>query len=83
MPRIMWDGLLTIDLLYSAVHGGADRIELCGSLGVGGGTTPSLGLLKCVRRAVNGVPIMVSTATQRTITRRGRREYQAITSPLR
>ncbi|KAF8899048.1 copper homeostasis protein CutC [Infundibulicybe gibba] len=42
----------------NAVRGGAGRLELCGSLGLGGGTTPSIGLLKAVQRAVN-IPIMV------------------------
>ncbi|KAF7307151.1 Stearoyl-CoA desaturase [Mycena indigotica] len=41
----------------SAVQGGANRLELCGNLGVGGGTTPSLGLLKAVQQVVD-VPIM-------------------------
>ncbi|THH26434.1 hypothetical protein EUX98_g7754 [Antrodiella citrinella] len=39
--------------------GGADRLELCGNLGLGGGTTPSVGLFKSVKKAVPGVPIMV------------------------
>lgn len=34
-------------------------MELCGNLALGGGTTPSLGLLKAVSKAVPGVPIMV------------------------
>ncbi|KAJ7459094.1 copper homeostasis CutC domain-containing protein [Mycena galericulata] len=41
----------------NAVRGGADRLEVCGNLGVGGGTTPSLGLLKSIQRAVD-VPTM-------------------------
>ena len=43
----------------SAARGGADRVELCANLGAGGGTTPSLGLLKAVQQAVNGLPVMV------------------------
>ncbi|KAJ7109885.1 copper homeostasis CutC domain-containing protein [Mycena epipterygia] len=41
----------------NAVQGGADRLEVCGNLGVGGGTTPSLGLLKAIEASVD-VPIM-------------------------
>ena len=51
-----------VDSVQSATHavlGGASRLELCGNLGLGGGTTPSLGLLKAVQRAVPGIPIMV------------------------
>ena len=45
----------------SAVHGGADRLEVCANLGVGGGTTPSIGLLKSIQKAVKDtVPLMVS-----------------------
>lgn len=43
--------------LSSAVKGGASRLEVCGNLGVGGGTTPSLGLLKAIEASVD-VPIM-------------------------
>lgn len=32
---------------------------MCGSLALGGGTTPSLGLFRAVSKAVPGVPIMV------------------------
>ncbi|KAJ6609375.1 copper homeostasis CutC domain-containing protein [Mycena sp. CBHHK59/15] len=42
----------------NAVQGGADRLEVCGNLGVGGGTTPSLGLLKAIQKSVGDVPIM-------------------------
>lgn len=45
---------------HSAVDGGADRLELCTNLRAGGGTTPSLGLLKLVKDAVKETPIMVS-----------------------
>ncbi|KAL9716403.1 hypothetical protein Ac2012v2_000850 [Leucoagaricus gongylophorus] len=44
---------------HSAANGGADRLELCTNLGSGGGTTPSLGLLKLVKDAVKEIPIMV------------------------
>jgi copper homeostasis protein len=51
---------LTSDTI-SAVHGGADRLEVCANLGVGGGTTPSLGLLRSIQKAVKDtVPLMVS-----------------------
>lgn len=43
----------------SAVNAGADRLEVCGNLGIGGGTTPSVGLLKLIQKAAKGVPIMV------------------------
>lgn len=42
-----------------AHRGGADRLELCGNLGLGGGTTPSMGLFKEVHAAAPGTPIMV------------------------
>ncbi|KAK0233605.1 CutC family-domain-containing protein [Armillaria fumosa] len=43
----------------NAVQARADRLELCGNLGLGGGTTPSLGLLKAVLKAAPDVPVMV------------------------
>ncbi|KAH0591071.1 hypothetical protein H2248_001177 [Termitomyces sp. 'cryptogamus'] len=49
---------LSLIMLSSAAHAGADRLELCANLGLGGGTTPSLGLLKSVQKVV-GLPIMV------------------------
>ncbi|KAG6841781.1 hypothetical protein C0991_007110 [Blastosporella zonata] len=48
----------SVQSAINAVQGGADRLELCANLGVGGGTTPSLGLLKSVQREVDGLPIM-------------------------
>ncbi|KIJ66244.1 hypothetical protein HYDPIDRAFT_109238 [Hydnomerulius pinastri MD-312] len=47
----------SVESALAAVQGGANRIELCGNLGLGGGTTPSIGLLKAVQRAVDA-PIM-------------------------
>lgn len=51
--------MLIWHVLRSAVQGGADRLELCANLGLGGGTTPSLGLLKTVQSSIGGVSIMV------------------------
>lgn len=42
-----------------AVDGGADRLEICSCLGIGGGLTPSLGLVRSIQRACPGVDIMV------------------------
>src|SRR6266850_2149428 len=44
---------------HSAARGGADRLEVCGNLGIGGGTTPSLGLVRAVQKAVPNLQIMV------------------------
>ena len=49
---------LGILFCFSAVKGGADRIEVCANLGIGGGTTPTIGLLKSIQNVVD-VPIMV------------------------
>ncbi|KAG5721723.1 hypothetical protein E4T56_gene13584 [Termitomyces sp. T112] len=47
----------SVESARNAAHAGADRLELCANLGLGGGTTPSLGLLKSVQKVV-GLPIM-------------------------
>lgn len=47
----------------SAAGAGTDRLEVCGNLGVGGGTTPSLGLVRAIQRAVPNIPIMVSPSS--------------------
>ncbi|KZP00838.1 hypothetical protein CALVIDRAFT_595009 [Calocera viscosa TUFC12733] len=50
-----------VDSLESAViaqENGADRLEVCANLAVGGGTTPSLGLARCILEHVR-LPIMV------------------------
>ena len=32
-----------------ALKGGANRLEICGNLGVGGGTTPSFGAVQAIK----------------------------------
>ncbi|KAJ3932602.1 MAG: CutC family-domain-containing protein [Lentinula lateritia] len=62
MARILVEVCVdSVESAMNAVRGGAHRLELCGNLGLGGGTTPSLGLLKEVRKAIESfkVPLMV------------------------
>lgn len=49
----------SVESAIAAANGGADRLEICGNLGLGGGTTPTLALFRAVKRAVPGTPIMV------------------------
>ncbi|CAL1694419.1 unnamed protein product [Somion occarium] len=49
----------SVESAIAAVNGGANRLELCANIGLGGGTTPSLGLFTAVQRAVPSVPIMI------------------------
>lgn len=49
----------SVESAVAAARGGADRLELCGNLALGGGTTPSLGLFRRIRQTVRNVPIMV------------------------
>ncbi|KAG8747896.1 hypothetical protein FRC10_010515 [Ceratobasidium sp. 414] len=43
----------------SAVEGGADRLEICGNLPLCGGSTPSVGLVRLIRKRLPLVPLMV------------------------
>ncbi|KAJ3844925.1 copper homeostasis protein CutC [Lentinula raphanica] len=51
----------SVESALNAIRGGANRLELCGNVGLGGGTTPSFGLVRIIQRAVESfqVPIMV------------------------
>jgi len=59
VPHILIE--VCVDSLQSAVtaqENGADRLEVCANLAVGGGTTPSAGLVRCILE--NGdLPLMV------------------------
>jgi len=48
----------SVQSAISATRGGADRLEVCGNLGIGGGTTPSLGLVRAIQKALPHLPIM-------------------------
>ncbi|KAI0348256.1 hypothetical protein BDW22DRAFT_1416527 [Trametopsis cervina] len=48
----------SVESASAAVRGGANRLELCGNIGIGGGTTPSMGLFKQIKRAAPNTPIM-------------------------
>jgi len=49
----------SVESAIAAVDGGADRLEVCANLGLGGGTTPSLGLIRSIHTAVPNTPLMV------------------------
>ncbi|KZV71013.1 hypothetical protein PENSPDRAFT_426348 [Peniophora sp. CONT] len=49
----------SVESAESAIRGGADRLEVCGNLAVGGGTTPSLGLVNVLHKRYPSVPLMV------------------------
>ncbi|KAI9444532.1 copper homeostasis CutC domain-containing protein [Lactarius indigo] len=48
----------SVQSAVSAAGAGANRLEVCGNLGIGGGTTPSLGLVRAIQRAIPNIPIM-------------------------
>ena len=52
--------LIICATLHRAVAGEANRLEVCANLAVGGGSTPSVGLVLAIARAVPDVPLMVS-----------------------
>jgi hypothetical protein len=54
--------ILQLNKSGSAVQGGADRLEICGSLGLGGGITPSYGLVYAILKRFPDVPLMVSSS---------------------
>lgn len=49
----------SVESAVAAVNGGADRLEVCANIGVGGGTTPSMGLLKAISSVVPHTPLML------------------------
>ncbi|KAG2062247.1 hypothetical protein BDR06DRAFT_924434 [Suillus hirtellus] len=59
MPLILEVCVDSTESALAAVEAGADRLELCSNLGLGGGTTPSLGLLKAIQKVAPIVPIMI------------------------
>ncbi|KAF4612218.1 hypothetical protein D9613_004239 [Agrocybe pediades] len=65
MAALVTESLLLevcVDSVQSAIAaaaGGADRLEVCSNLGAGGGTTPSLGLVKSIRKALRDISLMI------------------------
>jgi copper homeostasis protein CutC len=51
----------------SARNGGATRLEICSSLAVGGGITPSLGLVRSIQEAAPKLDIMVTQLDRQTL----------------
>ncbi|TFK56608.1 hypothetical protein OE88DRAFT_1803287 [Heliocybe sulcata] len=49
----------SVESAVAAFNGGADRLEVCANLGLGGGTTPSIGLVKAIHQKLTDVPLMV------------------------
>ncbi|KZV80677.1 hypothetical protein EXIGLDRAFT_687036 [Exidia glandulosa HHB12029] len=49
----------SLESARAALSGGANRLEVCGNLGAGGGTTPSLGLVRTLRQRFPTTPLMV------------------------
>ncbi|CCL98135.1 uncharacterized protein FIBRA_00129 [Fibroporia radiculosa] len=62
----------SVESAVAAAKGGANRLELCGNLALGGGTTPSIGLFQAVRSAVTDVTIMLAVAGSGTVPFPGR-----------
>jgi hypothetical protein len=56
--RINLRRLVVCPCLCSAVNGGADRLEICANIGLGGGTTPSLGLVRTILQRYPSIPLM-------------------------
>lgn len=49
----------SLESAAAAIEGGADRLEICGNLPLCGGSTPSLGLVKVIKKTFPLVPLMV------------------------
>ena len=56
---VLFHGKHYVESIRSAVRAGANRLEVCANLGMGGGTTPSIGLLVEIQRQLPNVPLMV------------------------
>jgi copper homeostasis protein len=58
MRRVLLEVIVTsLDDARAAAAGGADRLEMCAALSLGG-LTPSLGLLESVKRELPSLPVM-------------------------
>ncbi|KAF8514748.1 hypothetical protein JB92DRAFT_112945 [Gautieria morchelliformis] len=54
----------SVESAIAATTGGGTRLELCGNLAMGGGTTPSMGLLKVIKKTLPDAQIMVILCAQ-------------------